>query len=57
MVVGGTDTTSNTVEFAVAEMMNKPEVMRKAQQELETVVGKHNIVEESHIHKYHIYTR
>ncbi|GFZ01203.1 cytochrome P450, family 706, subfamily A, polypeptide 7 [Actinidia rufa] len=40
MVVGGTDATSNTVEFAVAEMMNKPEAMRKSQQELETVVGK-----------------
>lgn len=51
MVVGGTDTSSNTVEFSMAEMMNKPEVMQKAQQELETVVGKDNIVEESHIHK------
>ncbi|KAK3041051.1 hypothetical protein RJ639_026848 [Escallonia herrerae] len=50
MVVGGTDTTANTIEFALAEMMNKPEVMRKAQQELEAVVGKDNIVEESHIH-------
>ncbi|XP_008238638.1 PREDICTED: cytochrome P450 76M5-like [Prunus mume] len=51
MVVGGSDTSSNTVEFALAEIMNKPEVMKKAQQELEAVVGKHNIVEESHIHK------
>ncbi|KAK9277061.1 hypothetical protein L1049_006600 [Liquidambar formosana] len=51
MVVGGTDTTSNTVEFAMAEMMNKPETMRKAQQELEKEVGKDDIVEESHIHK------
>ncbi|KAL7165168.1 hypothetical protein ACSBR2_040945 [Camellia fascicularis] len=51
MVVEGTDTTSNTVEFALAEMMNKPQVLRKAQQEVETVVGKDNIVEESHIHK------
>ncbi|KAL7165164.1 hypothetical protein ACSBR2_040941 [Camellia fascicularis] len=51
MIVGGTDTTSNTVEFALAEMMNKPQVLRKAQQEVETVVSKDNIVEESHIHK------
>lgn len=49
MVVGGTDTTSNTVEFALAEMMNKPEVLRKVKQELETVVGKDRIVEESDI--------
>lgn len=50
MVVGGTDTTSNTVEFALAEMMANPQILRKAQQELETTVGKNNIVEESHIH-------
>jgi cytochrome P450 len=31
--------------------MKKPEVMRKAQDELDRVVGKDNIVEESHIHK------
>ncbi|KAK7849696.1 7-ethoxycoumarin o-deethylase [Quercus suber] len=51
MVVGGTDTSSHTIEFAMAEIMNKPEVMRKTQQELEVVVGKDSIVEESHIHK------
>ncbi|PHT92620.1 hypothetical protein T459_00502 [Capsicum annuum] len=49
MVLGGTDTTTNTVEFAMAEIMNKPDVLRKLQEELETVVGKNNIVEESHI--------
>ncbi|KAM5572788.1 flavonoid 3'-monooxygenase CYP75B137-like [Rosa sericea] len=51
MVVGGTDTSSNTIEFAMSEVMNKPEVLQKVQQELEAVVGKNSIVEESHIHK------
>ncbi|KAF1872480.1 hypothetical protein Lal_00016781 [Lupinus albus] len=51
MVVGGSDTSSNTVEFAMAEMMYKPEVMKRVQEELEATVGKDNIVEESHIHK------
>ncbi|TXG51081.1 hypothetical protein EZV62_023605 [Acer yangbiense] len=51
MVVGGSETTSNSVEFAMVEVMNKHEVMRKAQQELEEVVGKDKIVEKSHIHK------
>ncbi|PRQ18082.1 putative cytochrome P450 [Rosa chinensis] len=51
MVVGGTDTSSNTIEFAMSEVMNKPEVLQKVQQELEAVVGKNCIVEESHIHK------
>ncbi|XP_061348238.1 geraniol 8-hydroxylase-like [Gastrolobium bilobum] len=51
MVVGGSDTSSNTIEFAMAEMMHKPEVMKRVQEELEVVVGKDNTVEESHIHK------
>ncbi|KAF5755331.1 putative cytochrome P450 [Helianthus annuus] len=51
MVVGGTDTTSTTLEFALAEMMRQPEILKKAQQELETVVGKDKVVEESHINK------
>lgn len=56
MVVGGSETTSNTVEFAMAEMMNKPETIKKAQKELDEIVGKDNInglleLEESHILK------
>ncbi|XP_062074093.1 flavonoid 3'-monooxygenase CYP75B137-like [Humulus lupulus] len=51
MVVGGTDTSSNAIEFAMAEIMNEPEIMKKAQKELEAVVGKDNIVEESHLSK------
>ncbi|PON92930.1 Cytochrome P450, E-class, group I [Trema orientale] len=51
MVVGGSDTSSNTIEFAMAEIMNQPEILKKAQQELEAVIGKDNIIEESHIHK------
>ena len=50
-MVGGTDTTSNTVEFAMAELLNKPDAMKKAQEEIEKVVGKDNIVEESHTPK------
>ncbi|KAG5629605.1 hypothetical protein H5410_001322 [Solanum commersonii] len=49
MVVGGTGSTANTVEFAIAEIMHKPDVLRKLQLELDIVVGKDNIVEESHI--------
>ncbi|ESQ38234.1 hypothetical protein EUTSA_v10029398mg [Eutrema salsugineum] len=49
MVVGGTDTSTNTIEFAMAELISKPELVKRAQQELDEVVGEDNIVEESHI--------
>ncbi|GKV38115.1 hypothetical protein SLEP1_g46061 [Rubroshorea leprosula] len=51
MVMGGSDTSANTIEFTMAELLNHPEVLRKAQEELDTVVGRANNVEESHIHK------
>ena len=50
MVIGGTDTSSNTVEFAMAEMLKSPKTLKKAQEEVVAVVGEDNIVEESHIH-------
>ncbi|OWM71893.1 hypothetical protein CDL15_Pgr017776 [Punica granatum] len=51
MVLNGTETSSNTIEFIMAEMLNKPHTLQKAQQELDKVVGKDNVVEESHIMK------
>ncbi|XP_010529496.1 PREDICTED: flavonoid 3',5'-hydroxylase-like, partial [Tarenaya hassleriana] len=51
LVTAGTDTSSNVVEFAMAELINRPEIMKRAQQELDEVIGKDNIVEESHISK------
>ena len=51
MIFGGTETASNTVEFAMLELAKKPEVAKKAHQELEAVVGAENQVEESHIHQ------
>ncbi|XP_047329051.1 flavonoid 3'-monooxygenase CYP75B137-like [Impatiens glandulifera] len=51
MVIASTGTTSYMMEFMLAEMMNDPQIMKKARQELENVVGANNIVDESHIHK------
>ncbi|KAJ4974560.1 hypothetical protein NE237_007734 [Protea cynaroides] len=49
IISGGTDTTTTTLEWVFAEMMQNPNVMRKAQEELDKVVGMSNKVEESHI--------
>lgn len=53
MVNGGTGTTASTTEWAMAELMQNAEIMERVQQELDQVVGKYNIVEETHIPKLH----
>jgi cytochrome P450 len=51
--VGGTDTTSATIEWAMAEILNKPDVLQKLHEELNQVVGKDNLVDESHLPQLH----
>ncbi|XP_038687741.1 flavonoid 3',5'-hydroxylase 1-like isoform X2 [Tripterygium wilfordii] len=53
VVTGGTDTTSTMVEWAMAEIMMNPKIMKKVQQELDQVVGVNNSVEEFHLPKLH----
>ncbi|XP_022151659.1 cytochrome P450 93A2-like [Momordica charantia] len=45
----GTDTSAITTEWALAELINHPNIMEKAKQELHSVVGKNRLVEESDI--------
>lgn len=47
MFAAGTDTSSNTVEFAVAELIRHPDILARAQQELDEVVGRSRLVNES----------
>ncbi|XVF18256.1 hypothetical protein REPUB_Repub11eG0005400 [Reevesia pubescens] len=49
MIIGGTDTTSTTIEWAMTELLRHPDKMKRVVKELETVVGNENIVEESHL--------
>ncbi|CAL9760538.1 unnamed protein product, partial [Musa acuminata subsp. burmannicoides] len=51
LILGGTDTTSTTIEWAMAELMRNPDIMRKIQDELDAVVGKERAVEESDVPK------
>ncbi|KAH9678274.1 cytochrome p450 family 706 subfamily a polypeptide 3-related [Citrus sinensis] len=51
LVIGSTDTTSITVEWAMSELLQKPEVMRKACNELGQVVALDSVVEEFHLAK------
>ncbi|XP_062203791.1 flavonoid 3'-monooxygenase CYP75B3 [Phragmites australis] len=47
LFTAGTDTTSSTVEWALAELIRHPDVLKKAQQELDAVVGRDRLVSET----------
>ncbi|GJR32294.1 cytochrome P450 93A3-like protein [Tanacetum coccineum] len=45
----GTDTSAITTEWALAELINHPNIMKKAVEEIDQVVGKNRILQESDI--------
>ncbi|KAF9597336.1 hypothetical protein IFM89_017239 [Coptis chinensis] len=45
----GTDTSAITTEWALAELINHPDMLRTAREEIDSVVGKSRLVEESDI--------
>lgn len=49
LFAAGTDTSAITTEWALAELINHPDIMKKAREELDSVVGKNRLVEESDI--------
>ena len=51
MFIAGVDTSANTVTWAMAELLHNPDTMKKAQKELEEVVGLDRIVLESDLPK------
>ncbi|KAK9291322.1 hypothetical protein L1049_019267 [Liquidambar formosana] len=53
IVIGATDTSSTIIEWAMAEMLQHPETMKKVQEELVEVVGNDNIVEDFHLSNLH----
>lgn len=51
MFVGGTDTTSTTTEWTISELVRNPISMKKAQEEVRTVVGTKQKLEEKDMTK------
>ncbi|KAG6529048.1 flavonoid 3'-monooxygenase CYP75B137-like [Zingiber officinale] len=47
LFTAGTDTSSSTVEWALAELIRHPAVLRRAQAELDVAVGKARLVQEA----------
>ncbi|KAJ1436732.1 Cytochrome P450 [Sesbania bispinosa] len=47
--MAGTDTSAITTEWALAELINLPHVMEKARQEIDSVIGKSRLIQESYL--------
>ncbi|CAN0841949.1 Flavonoid 3'-monooxygenase [Linum grandiflorum] len=50
-IIGGTDTTATSIEWAMAMLMQHPDAMQKIYRELDEVVGRSSFVEELHLPK------
>ncbi|KAF8023164.1 hypothetical protein BT93_F0612 [Corymbia citriodora subsp. variegata] len=51
ILAAGTDTSTVTIEWAMSLLLNHPDVMKKAQAELDNIVGRNRLVDEADIHK------
>ncbi|CAH1452736.1 unnamed protein product [Lactuca virosa] len=51
IMVAGTETSTTLIEWAMAEIMQNRDILKRVQEELEEIVGLDNIVEESHLPK------
>jgi cytochrome P450 len=57
MFVGGTDTSTTTLEWSFSELMRHPIIMKKTQEEVRCVLGHKLQVEESDINQMHYLKR
>ncbi|TYG76669.1 hypothetical protein ES288_D03G131800v1 [Gossypium darwinii] len=53
MFVGGTDNTAATLEWAMAELVKNPSIMKKAQEEVRAIVGKKQTIREIDVNEMH----
>ncbi|XP_060184312.1 cytochrome P450 71AU50-like [Lycium barbarum] len=51
MLIGSMDTSSTAIDWIFSELLRHPKVMKKLQNELELIVGKNRMVEESDLEK------
>lgn len=52
MFIAGMDTSATVVEWTLSELLRHPRVMKKLQQELESIVGLDQMIEESNIDNF-----
>uniref|UniRef100_A0A0C9S7A2 TSA: Wollemia nobilis Ref_Wollemi_Transcript_9408_1861 transcribed RNA sequence n=1 Tax=Wollemia nobilis TaxID=56998 RepID=A0A0C9S7A2_9CONI len=51
LINAATDTTATTLEWAMASLLNRPDICRKAQEEVDVIVGRDRVVELSDLPK------
>ncbi|CAM6092453.1 unnamed protein product [Calypogeia fissa] len=51
MIIGGADTSYITTMWALSELLRNPRILRKVQEELDSVVGPHRLVQEEDLPK------
>jgi cytochrome P450 len=49
LLAGGTESSAVTVEWAMSELLKKPEILEKAMEELDRVIGQHRWVKENDV--------
>ena len=47
--MAGTDTSVITIEWAIVELINNPDVMQKARQEIDLITQKSRLIQESYL--------
>ncbi|EOA36131.1 hypothetical protein CARUB_v10012430mg [Capsella rubella] len=47
LFIGGTDTSAHTTQWIMAELINHPEILKRVREEIESVVGKTRLIQES----------
>ncbi|GLU10746.1 hypothetical protein SLE2022_275310 [Rubroshorea leprosula] len=53
MIGAGTETSAVTLEWAMSNLLNHPEILNKAREEIDAQVGKERLMEESDVAKLH----
>ncbi|XP_022771921.1 cytochrome P450 81D11-like [Durio zibethinus] len=53
MILAGTDTSAVTIEWAMSNLLNYPEVLKKARAEIDSQIGQENLIDEADVSKLH----
>ena len=53
LLLAGTDTSAVTLEWAMTNLLNHPDILKKARDEIDSQIGEEKLIEESDISKLH----